>query len=98
MAGSINLVLIGRSGAGKSSLANYLYGKELFKTGEGAPVTEFGKKWAMATLPDANGEFKINVYDSPGLEPDNFQQWKSDFEKNMDHRSLLKHGYMAHFM
>lgn len=86
MAGAINLVLMGRSGAGKSSLANYMYGKDLFKTGEGAPVTEFGKKWDRATITDSAENFDINVYDSPGLEPDNYPKWKDDFERNMRDR------------
>lgn len=86
MAGAINLVLIGRSGAGKSSLANYLYGAELFKTGDGSPVTEFGKKWESATIAESKEGFKINIYDSPGLEPDNYSAWKNNFDENMEDR------------
>lgn len=37
---STNVLIIGKSGVGKSSLVNYLFGKELQPVGVGAPVTK----------------------------------------------------------
>lgn len=86
---AINVILIGRSGAGKSSLANYLYGQKLFETGEGAPVTKFDKPWQMATIRDNQENFNINIYDTPGLEPNNFNEWENNIEQNLKKRDKL---------
>ena len=37
-----NVLLIGQSGVGKSSLLNYLFGKKIQETGVGKPVTGKG--------------------------------------------------------
>lgn len=37
-----NIAIVGKSGIGKSTLLNYLFGKEVAKTGTGEPVTKQG--------------------------------------------------------
>ena len=37
---SLNIIIAGKSGAGKSSFLNYLIGENHFKVGEGMPVTQ----------------------------------------------------------
>src|SRR5205085_8836883 len=37
-----NLVVVGKAGVGKSELINYLFGKEIVKTGIGKPITKIG--------------------------------------------------------
>ena len=39
---STNVLVIGRSGVGKSSLLNYLFEREIQKTGSGGAVTRKG--------------------------------------------------------
>ncbi|EGQ9289513.1 GTP-binding protein, partial [Vibrio parahaemolyticus] len=34
----VNLIVIGKTGVGKSSFCNYIFGEELFERGDGAPV------------------------------------------------------------
>ena len=63
---STNVLIIGKSGVGKSSLVNYLFGKELQPVGVGAPVTrmeikEFTYKY--------DKHFEMHIYDTWGLEP-----------------------------
>ena len=63
---STNVLIIGKSGVGKSSLVNYLFGKELQPVGVGAPVTkmqikEFNYKY--------DKHFEMHIYDTWGLEP-----------------------------
>lgn len=59
--GLCNILLIGKTGTGKSTLLNAVFTKELAKTGTGKPITEDIRQY---TLPD----YPITVYDSPGLE------------------------------
>lgn len=68
-----NVLIIGKSGAGKSSLLNYLFDKKLENTGVGAPVTEKGIFPHEYEL-DANT--KVNVYDTWGLEADKADEWQ----------------------
>lgn len=67
-----NIVTLGKTGAGKSSLLNYLFGTT-FKSGVGKPVTG-------ADLYEKDGEIngqKIRVYDSWGIEADKVNEWKA---------------------
>ncbi|MGL4673004.1 GTPase [Cetobacterium sp.] len=64
------ILVIGKSGVGKSSLINYLFdGEELCETGAGKPVTGkgiFRKKYMK----------DYYLYDTWGLEPDKKNEWK----------------------
>lgn len=70
---STNVLVIGRSGVGKSSLLNYLFNKEVQKTGTGKPVTEKGLFPFDYHYDD---KFTIRIYDTWGLEPDKADDWK----------------------
>lgn len=68
------ILVIGRSGVGKSSFINYLLdGQDICKTGVGKPVTEKGifKKEYSA---------EYNLYDTWGLEADKHYEWKKLME------------------
>ena len=45
-----NLLLIGKTGTGKSSFANYLFGVDKFKVGPGAPVTSWEENFQQYSL------------------------------------------------
>lgn len=70
---STNVLIIGRSGVGKSSLLNYLFNKEIQKTGTGKPTTAKGV-FPFDYQYDEN--FKICIYDTWGLEPDKSGDWE----------------------
>ena len=72
-----NILLIGKTGVGKSTFANYLFDTERFDTGDGNPVTGWGDNFQnYSFLPyEGNSRVRINVYDSVGLEPDNYDKW-----------------------
>uniref|UniRef100_UPI003D7CDECD GTPase domain-containing protein n=1 Tax=Brachyspira sp. TaxID=1977261 RepID=UPI003D7CDECD len=62
----LNLLILGQTGVGKSSLINALLGKEVAKAGAGKPITTHIKKYET----ELDGK-KINLYDSMGFEVDN---------------------------
>ena len=63
---STNVLIIGKSGVGKSSLVNYLFGKELQPVGVGAPVTKMEIKEFTYKY---DKHFEMHIYDTWGLEP-----------------------------
>ncbi|EDO8526932.1 DUF697 domain-containing protein [Campylobacter jejuni] len=55
----LNILILGGTGVGKSTLINTVFGKEVAKTGDGAPVTQKIEKFEKEGL---------CIYDSKGLE------------------------------
>ena len=70
---STNVLIIGKSGVGKSALLNYLFHKNIQKTGAGRPVTEFGLYPFNFEYDDT---FTIRIHDTWGLEPDKAKEWR----------------------
>jgi len=56
-----NVLVVGRSGVGKSSLVNAVFASDLAKVGNGRPVTTSYTKYATEEVP-------VNIYDSTGWE------------------------------
>ena len=57
----LNILLIGKTGVGKSTLINNIFGKELAKAGIGRPVTKSINELKTEGSP-------LVIYDTPGLE------------------------------
>ena len=66
-----NVLVLGQSGVGKSSLINYIYGFNSRETGTGKPVT--GEGLYKVKLEKDN--MIINLYDSWGLEANKTDKW-----------------------
>lgn len=64
MASYANIMLLGRTGVGKSSFINYLVGEEVSKVGVGMPVTQ---GFDVYNYDDING-LPLQIFDSKGLE------------------------------
>lgn len=78
---STNVLIIGKSGAGKSSLLNYLFDSKIQETGVGAPVTAKGIFPHEYHLDEST---VVNVYDTWGLEADKAEEWKELVSKEIE--------------
>lgn len=82
---AINIIVLGKSGVGKSSFCNYLFNQAgLFETGSGKPVTSWEQNFQSHSF-EHQGHL-LNVFDSVGLEADNYERWLKQFEKFMQQR------------
>ncbi|MCL1941039.1 MAG: GTPase domain-containing protein [Synergistaceae bacterium] len=68
-----NVLIMGKTGVGKSSFINYLYPDAEREVGAGRPVT--GKSIHKNTLKLDNG-LTVNLYDTWGLEANKAGEWK----------------------
>ncbi len=68
-----NVLILGKTGVGKTSLCNYIFGAEVMKTGAGRPVTGMGI--FTETIP-LSPQLILHLYDSWGLEADKSESWK----------------------
>ena len=83
-----NVLIIGKTGTGKSSFANYLFDVDKFTTGSGEPVTSWAENFQAYHF-EKEG-IKINVYDSVGLEPDNQSKWMRELDKFLAQKQSQK--------
>ena len=58
---TLNIVIIGKTGVGKSTLINTIFGQKLAETGIGKPVTQAIRKIEKKDIP-------LVLYDTPGME------------------------------
>ncbi len=82
----INILVIGKTGVGKSTFCNYLFNSGLFESGAGKPVTNWEQNFQHHAA-NFNG-YRLNVYDSVGLESDNMERWGRQLNTFLDERSF----------
>ena len=61
---SAKILLLGKTGTGKSSFINYFIGKDVAKTGVGKPVTQ----GYCIEYDYSNGKYPIKIFDNQGFE------------------------------
>lgn len=81
----INILLIGKTGVGKSTLINNIFRENLAMTGVGRPVTEHLEKISKEGIP-------INLYDTRGLELDPSVQKAVRSEVDEELAQMAKYG------
>lgn len=76
----INVLIMGKSGCGKSSLLNYLWGEKIADVGAGRPVTPKSadaKGCGIYPYPPIRLDgFEMVVHDSWGMEADKAEEWR----------------------
>lgn len=65
--GHVNVLIAGRSGVGKSTLINAVFGENLAETGQGKPVTKTTRRIVKKGIP-------VALYDTRGLEMEQYQE------------------------
>jgi predicted GTPase len=78
---SPNIAVIGRTGAGKSTLINAVFGGELAKTGTGLPVSD-----AFIRYPKDDRKVPVVIYDSAGYEMTKEEKFKNDVFEFLDQK------------
>lgn len=83
----MNILLMGYTGSGKSSLINALFGKEITKTGVGEPVTQHIKKY----IDEQKG---LVFWDTQGIEAadyhDTMQALNKEWKKFLLQKGMMK--------
>jgi uncharacterized protein (DUF697 family)/GTP-binding protein EngB required for normal cell division len=72
--GRANVLLAGRSGVGKSTLINAVFGHKLAETGQGRPVTSTTREYAKEGV-------AVTLFDTRGLEMDRYGETLAELER-----------------
>ncbi|WP_297204494.1 GTPase [uncultured Brachyspira sp.] len=82
----LNMLILGQTGVGKSSLINVLVGYEVEKTGVGKPIT---KRGIFPHETSINGK-DVVIYDSWGLEVGKDKEWEQIIKDELKRRGVDK--------
>ncbi|MGN8478470.1 GTPase [Helicobacter pylori] len=73
----MNVLLMGATGVGKSSLINALFGKEIAKVGVGKPITQHLEKYV-------DEEQGLILWDTKGIEAKDYKDTMESIKKEME--------------
>ena len=90
-----NILIAGKSGVGKSSLLNYIFGEEVAETGAGKPVTAEGLHEYSFELKD-NDRISFSICDSWGLTRQGGRMAQADNRQSSGVRQALYQRMVQH--
>ncbi|GHR40116.1 hypothetical protein VN1260_12850 [Helicobacter pylori] len=73
----MNILLMGATGMGKSSLINGLFGEEVAKVGIGKPITQHLEKYV-------DGEKGLILWDTKGIEAEDYENTMKSVKKEIE--------------
>lgn len=87
----LNIVVVGRSGVGKSSFLNYAAGSDIFETGVGDPVTM--KYFEQIDIDKPEQNVTYSLFDTKGLEQGKTGEWLNAINDEIDRRDKSDNIY-----
>ena len=75
----VNIIVAGKTGVGKSSLINYIFGKEVAKVGDGQPVTQEIQEYDLEND-------NITLFDTKGIEAKDYEKILDNIKKYLELR------------
>ncbi|QJD58411.1 GTPase domain-containing protein [Pseudomonas sp. gcc21] len=82
---NVNILVVGKSGAGKSSFCNYIFNESVFATGNGRPVTGWSDHFISSSV--QYEDFILNLFDTVGIEATNLVKWELLLDQFLEERS-----------
>lgn len=86
----INILIIGKTGVGKSTIINKIAGKKVAEIGSGKPITQEIQKCEISD--------KITIFDSQGIEVANYQGTKEKIEIFLSQNATKENDKMIHIV
>ena len=75
----VNIIVAGKTGVGKSSLINYIFGKKVAKVGDGQPVTQEIQEYDLEND-------NITLFDTKGIEAKDYEKTLDNIKKYLELR------------
>lgn len=89
--GQVNILMAGKTGVGKSTLLNAVFGEDMAETGVGKPITQTMKEYSKEGKP-------YHIIDTKGFELDSYKQLTNDFKGEIKRRQTPDPKELIHIM
>jgi len=88
--GNVNIVIAGKTGVGKSTLINAVFGEDIVETGVGKPVTQTTKEFRSEKVP------AVSLFDTKGFELGDYRQTLSELKDFIQSRKTVNPAEHIH--